>query len=71
MKKIYEKPSVMVVKLQYKTNLLVESPPMLPITTTCWNDPTSHHPQDSPPADDFCESCQGTELSGDRSVTSG
>ena len=26
MKKIYEKPSVMVVKLQYKTNLLVESP---------------------------------------------
>lgn len=25
-KKIYEKPSVMVVKLQYKTNLLVESP---------------------------------------------
>ena len=25
MKKIYEKPSVMVVKLQYKTNLLVES----------------------------------------------
>lgn len=26
MKKTYEKPSVMVVKLQYKTNLLVESP---------------------------------------------
>ncbi len=26
MKKIYEKPSVMVVKLQYKTNLLVDSP---------------------------------------------
>lgn len=26
MKKIYEKPSVMVVKLKYKTNLLVESP---------------------------------------------
>ncbi len=30
MKKIYEKPSVMVVKLQYKTNLLVESPPDAP-----------------------------------------
>lgn len=42
MKKIYEKPSVMVVKLKYQTSLLVESPPQ-------------EKPEEAPEYDDYLQ----------------